>query len=81
MITDEEAKQNIAANIQAMLNAKGLSQADLARITHENAMRVSFVVRGIKIPSASFLNRIAEALNCKMEDIMKPPGKKLSRAS
>lgn len=70
VITETEAKSAIAANVRRLLQERGLSQADLCRLTGDNAMRVSYMIRGIKEPSASFLARVAEALQVKVDDLL-----------
>ena len=70
MITETEAKSAIAANVRRLLEQKGLSQSDLCRLTGDNRMRVSYMIRGIKEPSASFLARVAEALGVRIDDLL-----------
>jgi len=70
VITDTQAKTAIAANVRRLLAEKGITQSDLCRLTGDNAMRVSYMIRGIKEPSASFLARVAEALGVKSDDLL-----------
>lgn len=70
MISNEVAKENIPANVRRLLDAKQLSQADLARLTGENNMYISRVVRGEILPNAPALARIAEALGVTSEKLM-----------
>jgi transcriptional regulator with XRE-family HTH domain len=72
VITDDEAKQNIANNIRILLAERNWKQSDLASATGESEMRVSLAVRGRKLPSAAFLARIAEALNSTVDRLLSP---------
>lgn len=73
-MTDTQAKCAIAANVRRLLSARGLTQSDLCRLTGDNAMRVSYMIRGLTEPSASFLARVAEALGVKVDDLLADPG-------
>lgn len=76
MLTDTDAKQNIAANVQSLLEVLGMSQSELAEATGESSARISLMIRGIKCPSAAFLARIAEALGTTADALLKPVSKK-----
>jgi hypothetical protein len=73
VITDTQARSNIAENIRRILTARGWSQARLAKATNESEMRISLVVRGVHEPGAAFLARIAEALNTTSDDLLSQP--------
>lgn len=45
---------------------KGISQIDLAKLTGKNQADISRIERGVANPSVITLNRIAEALDCKL---------------
>jgi len=70
VITDEQARQRIAGNVSALLESKGMSQADLARKTKESTAQISRLCQGKILPSAAFLCRIAEALDVTMNQLM-----------
>lgn len=72
MISDEETKRRIAANVARLLHERGMCQADLVEKTGESSARVSMMARGLKLPSAAFLARVAEALNTSTDDILSP---------
>ena len=73
MVTDEQAKENIKANLARLLVDRGWSQNELARRTKESRMTISNVCRGNHVPSAALLARIAEALDVSMDRIVDFP--------
>ena len=80
MLSDDQAKLYISENVQSLLLQKGWTQSKLAAICKESEMRVSLMVRGIKIPSAAFLARVAEALEVSVDQLLEDP-RKFARAS
>jgi transcriptional regulator with XRE-family HTH domain len=76
VVSDDEAKLNIATNVKRRMGELGISQAELARVTGENEMRISSVVRAVHLPTAGFLARLAEALRCSIDDLTFGPRKK-----
>ena len=78
MLTNDETRCRIAGNVRRLLEARGYNQADLARATGDNEVRVSGVIRGVQTPRADFLARIAEALDVAVDDLLLPLPKKLS---
>lgn len=76
MVTDIQAKDNVATNVSRLLENLGLSQGELARKTGESKMRISLVVRGVHQPTAGFLARLAEALGVTADDLLSAPEKK-----
>jgi transcriptional regulator with XRE-family HTH domain len=79
VLTDNEAKSAISANVKRLLGERGMSQAELARATEESTARLSQMIHGQKLPSAAFLARIAEALAVAADDLLAIPGKKSPR--
>lgn len=78
MVSDEQAKQNIANNIRRLLAARPSpenQQRWLADATDESAMRISLYVNGRKMPGAGVLARIAEALGVTVDDLLSRPTK------
>lgn len=78
VVTNEDARVNIAENLQRLLAALGWKQADLARATGENEMTISYLVRGARLPSAALLARVAEALQTTVEHLLTPHQEKVS---
>lgn len=81
MVTNEEAIQNIAANVSALLVDNGWSQGELCRRTKESRMTISSLVNGKHMPGAALLARIAEAFDVSMESLLAAPRKKSRRSA
>ena len=81
VVTDDEAKLAIAVNVKRRMGELGISQADLARATGENEVRISSVVRAVHLPSGGFLARIAEALRVSIDELFDTPPKKSRRSA
>lgn len=81
VITDEKARQNIAANIRRLLEDRGWSQNELARRTGEYPTNISRVVRGVFAPQVGLFARIAEALDVSMDRLVSEPPQENSRKS
>ena len=75
MITDKDALRNIAANVERLLadQEPPWSQADLARASGENEMKISRLIRGQQMPGAGSLARIAEALAVPLSTLLDRP--------
>jgi transcriptional regulator with XRE-family HTH domain len=89
VLTKDDALQNIAANIAATLDRKGLTQGDIARAIQESGeelqaarMRVSRYKTGKSLPDAVSLARIAEALGVTTDFLLSypPPKARPSRS-
>ena len=81
MISNDEARQNIAANVQRLMAIRGWDQSDLARESGENHMQISRVVRGTNLANAATLARVAEALDVTMDRLISEPPTEKSRRS
>ena len=85
MITDQEALANIAEIVRQLRNGKSYSQ--LARectVDEDRAYPATIerIEKGINMPGAGLLARLAEALGVTVDALISPPSKKkLSRAS
>lgn len=80
MISDKIARQHIGENVRRLLaeHDPPWKQADLARASGENEMRISGLVRGTQTPSAPFLARIAEAFGVSVDYLIFAPAKRPS---
>lgn len=76
MLSDDQIKQYVSANVREILAENSWRQSDLARATGENEVRISDVCRGISVPGAGFLSRLAEALGTTADELMSDPRKK-----
>ena len=75
MTTDDEAKRNIPANLLRLMEERAMSQAQLAAVTGDTTMRISYYVRGERLPGAGALARLAEAFDVTMESLIASPKK------
>ena len=74
MLTDEDAKRNLAANLQRLMENRLINQSQLARLTGEPVMTISRAFRGEHMPRASVLDRIAEAMDVSIDRLLgRPP--------
>lgn len=81
MVTDEEAKENIAANVLRLLSARGWSQKKLSVETGETEMTVSRICRGQSVSGIGVIARIAEALDVTIDRLIDQPPRKSRIAS
>ena len=73
MLTDKQALKNLASNLGRLLGDHGWKQADLARATSESEMQISRYVRGVQMPGAAVLARMAEALDASTDNLLAFP--------
>ena len=81
MIKKQQAKENVAANLQRILDDRKLEQAQLAEMTGEKPMMISRVVRGLHMPAADVLARIAEALDVSVDRLLGDPPEILEKTT
>lgn len=85
VITNDEAKDRIGANVSRYMAERKMSQATLSRVTEENEMTISRVVRGKHVPNSALLHRLAEALQVTTDQLLAPvevrPAKKSRRTA
>jgi transcriptional regulator with XRE-family HTH domain len=73
VITNEQAKRNVAANVLWHLERLGWSQADLSEASGESVMQISRICRGVVLANAAALARIAEALGTSVDKLLESP--------
>ena len=78
MQTQEEIRANIAANLRRILAARGLTQADLAKLSHESEMNISRVIRGTNTVGTDITAHIAEALDVSIDRLVSSPSAEIS---
>ena len=81
MITDETALANISANVCRLMASRipPWTQADLARASGENEMKISRIIRCEQMSGTASLARIAEALDTTMDFLLKSPRKNFQK--
>jgi len=76
VVSETDARQNIAANLRRILLERGMKQTELARRSGESDMSISRVLRGQNTPTVTLLAHIAEALDVSMDRLLSPPSEK-----
>lgn len=76
MVTEQDARQNIAKNLTRILRDRGITQRDLARTAGEPDMAISRLMRGQHTPSVTLLAHVAEALDVSMDRLLSAPAEK-----
>ena len=76
MISDDDAKKNLAANVSRLLEARDLTQMELAEMTGEHQSLISRIANGQNMPGGTVLARIAEALEISIDRLLSAPPKK-----
>jgi transcriptional regulator with XRE-family HTH domain len=79
VLSDSEVRANIAANLRRILDSRGLTQADLARLSGESEMNISRVIRGESTAGTGIMARIAEALDVSLDRLVFPPSAEISK--
>lgn len=63
------AKQELGRRLRALMNARNMSQSDLARASGIQRSNISSYVRGLTYPTPLFLKKLAEALGVAPEEL------------
>lgn len=72
VITRDEARQRIAANVSRLLAEQGMTQNELARRSDVAHSRLSLLIRGDLLPNPADLWNVAEALGTTLDGLMGP---------
>lgn len=72
MISDEQAKDLVSANIARLLNATGKTAYWLMKELDVSPGSLYPIVRGEVAPTIGFASRIGEALGVTVEELLKP---------
>ena len=78
VIDDKTAKENLAANVRRLLEARNLTQMQLADMTGQQQPLISRVVNGRNMPGGTVLARIAEALDISYDGLRVTHPEKIS---
>lgn len=73
VIKDEQALENLAANLNFLLSERGITQRRLAAATQRPLTSISNVLRGRSLPSVALVVCIAEALGYSVEELVGDP--------
>ena len=81
MLTDDEVRENLSANLSRLLADRRMSQSELARRTGVTQANISLICLGKHVSGVGVLSRIAEALDTSIDLLIATPKKTLSQAS
>jgi transcriptional regulator with XRE-family HTH domain len=86
VLTDEQLRHNLSANLAKVLEERDLTQSDLARIIQEKGenlqtarMRAHRYVNGLVTPEPARLANLAELLAVTVDWLISAPTRKKSR--
>jgi len=65
--------QNLLNNLEELRKAAGLTQQELSESAEVSRKSINAIENGIYVPSTVLALKIAETLNCKVEDLFKLP--------
>ena len=61
---------NICKNLKSIREQKHITQADFAKKIGISQQMISYIEKGLKEPSATILVRMADYLNCSLDEII-----------
>ena len=64
---------NLLNNLEELRKSAGLTQQDLSKSAEVSRKSINAIENGIYVPSTVLALKIANTLNCKVEDIFKLP--------
>ncbi len=70
MLSNDDVRRNLAANVRRLLEDRNITQADLARRSGESENAISRVVRGRLLASSATIARIAEAFDVSIDRLV-----------
>lgn len=65
--------QNLLNNLEELRKSAGLTQQDLSESAEVSRKSINAIENGIYVPSTVLALKIANTLNCKVEDIFELP--------
>jgi transcriptional regulator with XRE-family HTH domain len=81
VLTDEQAKRNVAANLTRLLGEAGVSRRKVAEETGESHTAIADYAKGAKMPGAGPLARLAEFFSVSTDFLLSSPKTSGKRAS
>jgi transcriptional regulator with XRE-family HTH domain len=79
VITDEQAKANIAANLRRLRGTTSLNS--LAKSVGTCAIHISRMEKGEHLPTGGLIARLAEALNTTADELLGPVPKREKKSA
>lgn len=76
MLTDEQRKAIVSANLKRLVADRGISQRQLAELTGYGVMTINDAINGKKMPGGGLIANLAEALKTTTDEILGTSKKK-----
>ncbi len=73
VISDDEAKRNLAENVRRLLDSRGMTQTQLAEAAHETQATISRIANGLQLAGGGILIRLAEAFDVSVDRLLSIP--------
>lgn len=61
----------VGRNVKKYMDQRGLKQFELAKLAGVSTPPVSDLIRGKKMPTVKFLEKLAKVLGCSMKDLFR----------
>lgn len=81
VITDDDARQNVAENLRRLMVDRGVTQKEVAENTDISQMAISYYLKAERMAGGGPLARLAEFFQVSIDSLLEKPGKKISRKS
>ena len=65
--------KKLSNNLEELRKAAGLTQQELSIVAEVSRKRINAIENGVYVPSTVLALKIAQTLNCKVEDLFKLP--------
>ena len=78
MLDETQAKENIATNVRRLMDARAMTQNELAAAATISQGFVSKILRGAILPNALLLHNLAEALGVSSDTLINFPKRRAS---
>jgi transcriptional regulator with XRE-family HTH domain len=70
VLTDEERKAIVSANLKRLVADRGMTQRELADLTGYGVMTINDAINGRKMPGGGLVANLAEALKTTADEIL-----------
>lgn len=70
MISDTDAKRNIATHVNKLLDATGMSRSGLAQQINERPMNITRICQGLHVPNVVTMKKIAEVFGVSVDFLL-----------
>jgi transcriptional regulator with XRE-family HTH domain len=70
VLTDEQRKAVVSANLKRLVADRGMSQRQLAELTGYGVMTINDAINGKKMPGGGLIANLAEALKTTADEIL-----------